>query len=202
MDRYRKESDSEQEHFDEVAPAPAPRPSPVAQLQRGIGNAALLQMRAQRAVQNRDIFDEAREDQAARRAATEQAMAEQAVVAIPSGGEPLPAAVQARAEAQHGVSMADVKVVHNADAATDPLGAKAFTTQDGDTPKVVMGTADMTSQDAQFTLMHELTHVAQQKKGMTGGLEGLGGDAATREHLEQHADEHAAEMLKDPAHKH
>jgi hypothetical protein len=198
MDRF-KDHESPDLETPAAEEAVVETPSPVAGLQRRMGNAALLQMRAvqrRSALQKRDVFEEARADQMARREAAVAEQADQVTAAIPSGGEALHPQVRAVAEQQHGVSMADVRVVNNADAATDPIQAKAFTTTDSGTPKVVMGSMDMQSQDAQFTLMHELSHVAQQKKGMTGGLDGLGGDAGTRESLENHADEHAAEMLK------
>lgn len=220
MDRFRKDAPLEQEleieRTESARTEEAPRQSGVAQLQRRVGNAQLLQLRAsqqravqQRAVQRRgavqrDLADQVREDfalrQEQRQMAALEAQAEQ--ISIPGGGQALPAPVQAIAEKQHGVSMDDVRVVYGADQATDPIQAKAFTTQDAGTPTVVMSSMDMHSQDAQFTLMHELSHVAQQKKGMTHGLDGLGGDPGQRESLEQHADEHAAEMVKEPSHRH
>jgi Zn-dependent peptidase ImmA (M78 family) len=200
MSHEHDHGDAEHEVAEEAEVA-APRMSPVAQLQRNVGNAQLLQLRAKHAVQKRDLVEEARADQAARKEEQMASQGDEAQVAIPSGGQSLPQPVQARAEAELGVPMGDVKVVHGADNATDPIGAKAFTTEQGGTPTVVMGSADMGSPDAQFTLMHELTHVAQQKRGMAGGLDGLGGDEGQRESLENHADAHAAKML-DPAHKH
>lgn len=186
---------------------PPRRLSPAAQLQRSVGNARLLQLRAQQraALQRQDVFAGAREDAAARRAAREQQTLEENAqhVQVPSGGDRLPAAVQARAEHHLGVPMGDVRVVHGADQATEPIQAKAFTTEDSGTPKVVMSSGvDLDSKDGQFTLMHELTHVAQQKKGMSSGLSGLGGDSGLRDHLEDHADHHAEKMCKDPGHKH
>jgi hypothetical protein len=208
MDRFNDSETPQVEH--EVEEKAAPQASPVARIQRRLGNSYLLQLRAAQkrssAPVQLDAFDDVKAEQAARQEARRESaleqQAEQASLAVPSGGEALPAQVQAIAEKQHGVKMDDVRIVHGADAATEPIQAKAFTTQEGSTPKVVMSSMDMQSQDAQFTLMHELSHVAQQKKGVTGGLDGLGGDEAQREHLENHAVAHAAEMLSDPGHKH
>lgn len=207
---------SEREHDDQIQervetrPAPAPaRPSQVSQMQRRLGNSGLLQLRAQqlRAAQLRpvqlDLADDVRADHEARMVERRAAAAEQALVdkadqvKIPSGGEPLPAPLQHVAEQKFGVSMGDVQVLRGADSATDPLNAKAFATEQGGTPKVVMSSMDMTTPDAQFTLMHELSHVAQQKRGMTSGLDGLGGDDHLRDHLEEHADSQATELLAD-----
>jgi hypothetical protein len=55
---------------------------------------------------------------------------------------------------------------------------------------------DLESADGQFTLMHELTHVAQQKRGQSDALDGLGGDESTREALEADADRSAAHCAR------
>lgn len=204
MDRKTGQDGLEHEHEQEQNIQPVQRRlSPVAQFQRTVGNSRLLQLRAMQraAIQRHDAFDAAREDAAARFEAHEQARLEQAAdqISIPAGGQPLPAAVQARAEKHLGMPMDDVRVVHGADSATDPIQAQAFTTHDGGAPKVVMGSGvDLNSKDGQFTLMHELTHVAQQKQGMSNGLAGLGGDNGLRDHLESHADQNAAQMLASP----
>ena len=44
--------------------------------------------------------------------------------------------------------------------------------------------------------MHELAHVAQQKRGETAGLDGIGGDEARRDSLEQAADACAGKMTR------
>ncbi|MBL9003504.1 MAG: DUF4157 domain-containing protein [Myxococcales bacterium] len=175
--------------------------SPVAQLQRYVGNSRLLQLRARNAaVQRRMSMSEATQ-QAETHA--EESFAEQRQVAaaepdisIPSGGQALPKGVQTMAEQHLGVSMSDVQVVHGADAATKPIQAQAFATEDAGVPKVVLSSdVDLQSREGQFTLMHELSHIGQQKKSATGSLQGLGGDEGHREHLESEADKQGARML-------
>ncbi len=161
--------------------------SQVAQLQQRLGNARLLQLRAlQRQAVNPQEFIQ--QDIAAKAAAGkyDQLAMERAEeqVAIPGGGTPLPAGLAAHAQSHLGVPMHDVEVVHNGDAATKPLQAMAFTTHDAGVPKVVLGSdVDLKTPDGQFTLMHELTHVAQQKQGQSDGLHGMAGDAGQRAHL-------------------
>lgn len=178
------------------------RLSPAAQLQRSVGNARLLQLRA---LQRRNLEQEAREMSAARAGERqqEQLVAAEEQMTIPSGGQPLQPAVQAQAEAHLGVPMNDVRVVQDS-ASTSAIQAHAYTTtQDDGTPTVVLNsTQDPNSQEGKFTMMHELTHVAQQKKGMADGLSGMGGDDKTRQNLENHADEHAGKMVSEPNHSH
>lgn len=174
------------------------RLSPVMQLQRSVGNSRLLQLRA-RAMQARMSMSEATqsvEQQADESfAAQRQAALAEPDISIPGGGQPLPHRVQQTAEKHLGVPMNDVQMVQNGDAATKPIQAQAFATEDAGVPKVVLSSdVDLQSKDGQFTLMHELAHVAQQKKGSTGSLEGLGGDAGHRDHLEHDADHHGEAM--------
>lgn len=190
---------SVQKQEDRVERTPAPL-SPVVQLQRSLGNSRLLQLRARNAaVQARMSMDEA--TQAAEQHADEsfavQRQEAQAApdISIPSGGQPLSKGVQATAEQHLGVPMHDVQVVHGADSATKPIQAQAFATEDAGVPKVVLSSdVDLQSKDGQFTLMHELAHVAQQKKSATGSLQGLGGDEGHRQHLENEADHAGAQM--------
>lgn len=215
-----RDLEHEHEHEAHEAPAPARRApaSAVAQLQRSMGNARLLQLRAlQRresgqAVNPMEFIQKDLEAKAAAGKYEDRAL-EQAgeAISVPSGGTPLPGSLQRHAESHLGVPMGDVQVVTNGDAATKPINALAFTTEDAGRPKVVLGSdVNLETPDGQFTLMHELTHVAQQKQGLSAGLTGLGGDAGQRESLEQHADAVAAKMCQgggtghctDPSHKH
>jgi 1-aminocyclopropane-1-carboxylate deaminase/D-cysteine desulfhydrase-like pyridoxal-dependent ACC family enzyme len=204
MNRNHGDRDEREEQFIETPVIPEPRRSPLAQLQRSVGNARLLQMRA---MQRRDLAEEARALSAARAGERKQEEEQRLAAAgeqmtVPAGGSPLAPALQAQAEARHGVRMDDVRVVNDS-ASTSAIQAHAYTTTDGGTPKVVLNsTQDPASSEGKFTLMHELAHVAQQKKGLSDGLDGLGGDAGKREELEKQADDHAGHMCNDPGHKH
>jgi hypothetical protein len=194
--------DVDQQHKP-VVEEPTTRPrSAVNELQRSLGNARLVQMR--RAVQRRaqvpaqDAPDWIKEGLglSARGVPTDETATEPVDVSVPQGGQPLPAAVREEAESHLGVSMTGVSIVSGADQACRPIQAQAFTTEAGGQHVVALSSdVDLTSQDGQFTLMHELAHVAQQKQGATSDLEGLGGDDGCREHLENQADEHAKKIL-------
>lgn len=178
--------------------------SPVQRLQRGLGNARLAQLRG--ALQ-RQASGEAPawiKDQLGVTAESENAMAQRDQmmeaadsVQIPTGGSALPPAVQRQAEAHLGTSLDGVSVVSGANSVCDALGATAFAApQDGGGHTVVLsGGVDLASAEGQHTLMHELSHVAQQRRGESDGLHGLGGDEAQRHHLEQKADHDAARIL-------
>lgn len=179
------------------------RLSPVVQLQRSMGNARLLQLRSRMAAVQAHGMSMADATAHAEQHATEsfeaqrQAQAEDPGVVIPSGGQALPSSVQKTAEQHLGVSLGDVQVISNADSATKPIQAQAFATEDAGVPKVVLGNdVDLNSKDGQFTLAHELAHVAQTKKGANAGLTGLGGDEGLRNHLENDADHHGAALAK------
>lgn len=167
-----------------AAPATA-APSPVRTLQRSLGNARLLQLQV-----------------ALRRPVTQRRDDGEAIDAdvSVSGGAPLPPAVQARAESALGVPLADVRVVNDASTCSR-LGAHAFAMHQEQTPYVVLGqSVDAGTTDGEFTMMHELAHIAQQRRGETAGLDGLGGDADQRERLERDADRAAAAALtRSPA---
>ena len=185
--------------------------SPIAQLQRRLGNSGLAQLRAARnnraAVQRQpgemsvgDAEGWVRSQVEAKRESAEgeeARLAEQVQeVSVPSGGEPLPGGLRAHAENQLGVGLGDVQVVHNGGSATQPLEAKAFAAHEGSTPKVVLDNeVDLNNRDGQFTLMHELAHVAQQKRGQADQLDGLGGDENLRESLEHDADSAAEKLI-------
>jgi Domain of unknown function (DUF4157) len=171
-------------------------PSPLRSLQRSLGNSRLGMLRA--AVQRQAAPEWMRRDLGLPVNDAPAVEPEAVAVAVPAGGQPLPAPVQARAEAHLGVPMDDVNVVTGGDSACAPIGAQAFTTEDSGRPTVVLGNSvDLGTPDGQFTMMHELGHVAQQKRGLASDLSGLGGDEGTRSSLEAHADEQAAKMTAE-----
>jgi hypothetical protein len=184
--------------------------SRVQQMQSRMGNAQLLQMRS--AVQARSTAEpiqtegapdwiksqlgigaaeESNHDRVtqARETAAEQASS----MTLPSGGEKLDAPIQKHAEEHLGVPLGDVNVVKGADAACDSMGAMAFASGND---VFLSSSVDTNSEDGKFTMAHELAHVAQQKKGETSGLEGLGGDETKRTDLENSADSAASKMLR------
>jgi hypothetical protein len=187
--------------------------TPVQQLQSRMGNSKLLQLRAIQArnaaaapaapIQRdgapdwiRDQLgigqsDEQNFEQVTQ--AREKAEDIASNVSLPSGGEKLDAPVQMHAEQHLGVGLGDVNVVKGADKACESMGAMAFASGND---VYLSSSVDTSTPDGQFTMMHELAHVAQQKKGETSGLEGLGGDEGKREHLESTADSAASNMLK------
>ncbi len=210
-DRWRRGADqhaTDAEHDEGHHGEQQPQFSLAQGLQRTLGNSRLIQMRSvspRPAIQRKteDILPDWVKQRMANEAAQEELENQGSQVTIPSGGKPLPPTVQKRAEGHLGVGLDDVRVVTNGDSATKPIQAQAFTTDNGGTPTVVLGNdVNLNSRDGQFTLMHELTHVKQQKQGMAGGLSGLGGDAGQRESMEQHADSHAERMCSDPTHHH
>jgi hypothetical protein len=163
---------------------PDGRRSRVQALQRSLGNDGINRLRAamkRDAVQRRGGGDAHEAD---------------ADLDVGSGGRPLTPAVQRRAEAALGVPLHDVRVVAGADAACRAADAVAFTRHEGGVPTVALSSAvDPDTSDGAFTLMHELGHVAQQKRGEADGLEGLGGDPGLRSSLEADADQRAATIL-------
>jgi hypothetical protein len=190
----------------EDQPAPVGR---LAQLQRTYGNAGLLQLRA---LQRQRTFSGAETPEWLKREAgitpqseanfreAETATAAVEDLSIPSGGNPLAREAREPAERALGVDLGDVNVVERGDSATTPLQAHAFAAQnEGGGHSVVLSSGvDLKSGEGQFTLMHELAHVAQQKKGEADTLEGLGGDESVREHLERKADDDAQRLLSRP----
>jgi hypothetical protein len=181
----------------------------IAQLQRRYGNAGLLQLRA---LQRQRTFSGAetpewmkqevgitpQSEANFREAETATTAAEE--LSVPMGGAPLSREVREPAERAFGVGLGDVNVVERGDSATTPLQAHAFAAQnEGGGHSVVLSSGvDLGSGEGQFTLMHELAHVAQQKKGEADSLEGLGGDESVREQLELKADDDAQRLLSRP----
>jgi hypothetical protein len=177
--------------------------SPVSQLQARIGNAGLARLhpiqrqaaapdwiRNQLGISSADetSFDRLRE---AHQAASGD-------VPVPHGGVPLDGHLREHSERQLGVSLGDVRIVPNADQACDAMGAVAFATpgQSHGHDVCLSSSVRLDSEEGQFTLMHELAHVAQQKRGETAGLDGIGGDEARRDSLEQAADACAGKMTR------
>jgi hypothetical protein len=182
-------------------------PSRVEQLQRRAGNGALLQRRRrlQRRTFSGDQTPQWMKDQVgitpeserhfAQAEAVEQAAGE---LQIPAGGRSLDPIMRSYAEQDLGVSLGDVSLVEKGGAAAGSIEALAFATSDDHgRPSVVLADdVDLGTEDGQFTLMHELAHVAQQKHGKAEGLDGLGGDPAVRERLERGADADASRILQ------
>lgn len=181
-----------------------PAASPVQRMQRSLGNARLIQMRRALQCQQmpaQDAPDWVKSglnlDARGTPMSTEVADAAEPGMAALGGGEALPSAVRQRAEKHLGVSLDGVSVAHGADSACKPIQAQAFTADDGGGRHTVAlsSDVDLNSQDGQFTLMHELAHVAQQKRGEASELRGLGGDENSRGDLEQRADDVAGRIL-------
>lgn len=183
-------------------------PSPVEELQRRAGNRALLQRRRRRLLRRTFSGDQTPQwmkDQVgitpesernfARAEGVEAAAAD---LQIPAGGRSLDPIMRSYAERDLGVSLGDVNVVEKGGAAADSIEALAFATSDehGRHSVVLADDVDLGTDDGQFTLMHELAHVAQQKHGKAEGLDGLGGDPAVRERLERGADADASRIVQ------
>lgn len=121
-----------------------------------------------------------------------------------AGATPLPSPVAAAAEQHHSTSMSSVRLVHGsqADSYCDSMSANAFTTpnNEGGSDIFMHSNIPLNSAQGQHTLQHEVAHTAQQKKGETNGLNGLGGDASRRHALEHDADRAASAILSKPHH--
>ncbi|HVV83598.1 MAG TPA: DUF4157 domain-containing protein, partial [Kofleriaceae bacterium] len=83
----------------------------------------------------------------------------------PSGGEPLPAALRAKLEAELGCELAGVRLHHDgqAAAAARALRARAFTV--GEHIYFLGGLPDWQSPDGLALIAHEVTHVVQHYQG-------------------------------------
>ena len=174
-------------------------------LQRGLGNRRLLQLRRKLRGGNalqRSVpawidalgLDRGQYERGQQIIAQEEAAE---TLTLPTHGEALPPAIQARAEAHMGVDLNDVQLVRNANDTTRPLGAQAYAAEcEGGGHTVALDSSvDLNTSEGAFTLMHEIAHVGQQKRGQTGALEGVGGDEGVREALEKDADQQAKRMM-------
>jgi hypothetical protein len=104
-----------------------------------------------------------------------------------SGGEPLPVQLQESLSEKAGTNLDDVTIHRDSSshAALDGLNAEAATQG----THVHLGpNVDIHSPSGQDTLLHELRHVGQQKRGEADGLDGTGGDPSRRVELERDAD--------------
>jgi Domain of unknown function (DUF4157) len=176
--------------------------SPAARLQRRLGNAGVTQLRSR--LQRRTFSgaetpqwmkDEVgitaeSEANAARAERVEDAA--DGLSFSSSGGTPLARELREGAERDLGVSLGGVRVVHD-DAAARSVEALAFASG---SDVVLSRQVDLDTRDGQFTLAHELAHVAQQQRGQADALDGLGGDPSLRASLEQDADASAARILR------
>jgi hypothetical protein len=113
----------------------------VVRLQRIIGNARTAEL----------LIPKANEDDASRAAGAET-----------NDGTPLPSLLREQMESRFGEDLSRVRV-HVSAAATRELGATAYTR--GEDVVVAPGFDNFASARGQRTLMHELTHVVQQRRG-------------------------------------
>src|SRR5262245_10503475 len=129
-----------------------PEAGALSQLQARMGNQRLLQLR--KALQCRNGAG-----------ATEPP--------IPAAGAALPKELEREAERELGVAMDNVFVTQRADEACEAMGgALAFTTPiDGGHLIALSSGVDVGAEDGRFTLLHELAHVAQQRRGQTAALD-------------------------------
>lgn len=182
----------------------------VEMLHRALGNDRIMQLRQSRqrgapvqrqaaapawiknqlGISGEDEQNLARQESAMAAAANES-------TAVPSGGQRLPADTAQAVSGHLGVDVGDTRVVQNADAACRSMGAHAYATTSGSGEPVVAlsSDVDLKTPEGQFTLNHELAHIAQQKRGQSDGLTGLGGDPAQRDALERDADDQANAFL-------
>lgn len=206
MSDFRDEHEVDRDLVRRDAPSETSGPAltRVQHLQRTFGNARLLQLR--RAAQRQeipaaDVPDWVKAglglDPLGMPATAEATEAASPSIELPSGGRPLPEAVRQHAETELGVALDGVSIAYGADGACKPIQAQAFTADEGGGRHTIALSSDVNldSEDGQFTLMHELAHVAQQKKGETSELSGLGGDAESRDSLEHAADQAAAKLI-------
>ncbi len=110
------------------------------------------------------------------------AAADRAPGAIRGGGAPLPAAFQARMESAFGQDFSGVRV-HEDAGAVGAVGAQAFAQGE----QIVLGPGQAGNEKL---LMHELTHVVQQRGGRVpaGAPQGKGGAVVVDAALETEAD--------------
>lgn len=182
----------------------------VEMLHRALGNDRLMQLRrshqrtspvqrqaeAPAWIKNQLGITRADEQNLARQESAMAAAADESTT-VPGGGQRLPAETAQAISGHLGIDISDTRVVQNADAACRSMGAHAYaTTSGGGEPVVALSSGvDLKTPEGQFTLNHELAHIAQQKRGESNGLTGLGGDPAQREALEQDADDRANAFL-------
>jgi hypothetical protein len=149
---------------------------PLAGLQRLVGNRAVQRMLAQRSGDGSFQLD----DETANR-----------INAVRGGGQAVDGAVQAQMEQVTGHDFSGVKVhtSSEADALSQQLGAKAFTT--GKDIFFRGGAYAPGSSAGQQLLAHEMTHVAQQSSGAVSGVYSGAGMTVNAPHdqFEQEADQ-------------
>lgn len=127
---------------------------PLVHLQQQVGNRAIQRLLAQRSAAGPSEVD----DETAERINRQR-----------GSGQPLDSAVQQQMSASTGHDFSGVKVHTDpeADALSQQLGAKAFTT--GQDVFFREGTYQPHTAGGQELLAHELTHVVQQRQGQVGG---------------------------------
>jgi hypothetical protein len=183
--------------------------SGAARLQQRLGNAGVMQLRrilqrAPRTFGNEDAPEWIKQELNLDRSGhdwtrdVESGLDAADATLSPTAGTPLDSETRVHAEQSLGVSMEGVNVVQRADSATGPLEAHAFAASDGAGRHSIAlsSDVDLGTPDGEFTLMHELAHVAQQKTGQADSLDGLGGDEGARQRLEDDADQRARRLLR------
>jgi hypothetical protein len=102
-------------------------------------------------------------------------------------GRPLTPDLQGSLQASAGTDLSDVRIFQGGrtETALESMEAEAATRG---TNVYLRSGLDPATPRGRETLVHELRHVGQQRRGETEGLEGLGGDPEKREALERDAD--------------
>ena len=153
-------------------------------LQRQIGNRAVQRLLVQRSSQEPAELDEETEDRINRER---------------SSGQPLDSQVQSQMEKTTGQDLSGVQVhtSEESDAVNRQIGAKAFTT--GSDIFFTNGAYQPGSSGGKELLAHELTHVIQQRSGVSGGSTDRMTVNAPHDQYEQEADAVANSMVNSGA---
>jgi hypothetical protein len=149
-------------------------------LQRQIGNRAVQRLMVQRSSQEPAELDEETESR---------------INSERSSGQPLNSQVQAEMENATGQDLSGVQVhtSEESDAVNRQIGAKAFTT--GSDIFFTSGSYQPGSSGGKELLAHELTHVVQQRSGVSGGGNGRMTVNAPHDQYEQEADAVASSVV-------
>lgn len=106
-----------------------------------------------------------------------------------SGGQALPPILQQQMQGPAGTELHDVRI-HQGGSVDSALASQNALAATQGTNVYLSADVDLASDSGQDTLIHELRHVGQQKRGETADLDGLGGDPHKRAELERDADRH------------
>jgi hypothetical protein len=137
-------------------------PGSVADLQRTVGNAAVVQ-----------LLQDDEEAEGGAHAGGDGAPAPERSPVLDvvgrGGGEPLPPSLRGGMETSLGVDLGDVRVHTDASAASSAHSVQASAYTVGNDVVFAAGQYDPASATGQRTLAHELTHVVQQRSGPVAG---------------------------------